>query len=789
MQSTLSRDEFVQSLNRARLANHLSIRAAAKVAGVPAATVQGWLNGKHFPTPALRGNFLRLVEALGLADDVPEDFWVESLAGLQPTLREGHSPYLGLRPFDVDDAVRFHGRKSESARLAEAVAALAHDEGQGVVVLVGPSGSGKSSLLAAGLIAGECRDGVLAGWTVRTLSVAELSDLPAEAIPSDVDLIVIDQFEDALLLDERPRAAALEALGRIARQTVVVIGLRSDAYAEASQEPVLIQSLSRPVLLSPLTRGELREVIVAPARQVDVEVDEDLVLVLEQELAPGTGRTVAPDILPLLSNALLVTWAAGHGERMTVADYHAAGGVARAVESLAEEVFGSLTQSGQASAKALFLRLVRLASDVVVREPLRLATLDASARTVMDPFVSARMLTVTGEVVRISHDALLNHWSRLNSWIDESRTDLMVLAQIRRAAQLWIDAERDPDSLIPVSRLALVQDWFDDGGRHVALLTESEREFVRASQDHFASLLEQERRTSERLRRQSRVALLLTAGTTALALIAGFLFLQGRGFQQQAEAARNEAQSRQVATAARSIRAQDPNLEAQMALIAADISDTQEGRSALLDAAALDAPTRWVGAPTSVLAVSPDEQMVARANGSGQVTLWRGDELATTPGMTFTADPAGNPFYAVSLGRAGGHSLLAVGGGGARSLWDVTAEPALLANLQQGESTTYAAAFSPDGTLLALGDSDGQVQVWSVRDPGSPRLQTTVSLDAAVGEAGKPARPPVSSVAFGHDGQLVVGGAADALTRWRLGAEPRRLPDLATSSTGPPCGR
>ena len=785
--STLPRDEFAQALNRARLTHHLSVRAAAKTAGVPAATVQGWLNGKHFPTPALRNNYLRLVDALGLTDELPEDLWGEPLSAVQPTLREGNPPYLGLRPFGVDDHIRFYGRKAESERLAQAVAALAATDGTGIVALVGPSGSGKSSLLAAGLIAGECREGVLAGWRARGLSVSELADLTTEGPGPDEDLIVVDQFEDALLLDGQARTAALDGLTRLSGRAVVVIGLRSDAYAEASQEPALLRGLSRPVLLSPLTRTELREVIVAPARQVDIGVDEDLVLVLEQELAPGASRTVVPDILPLLSNALLVTWAAGHGERMTVADYHAAGGVAQAVESLAEQVYCSLSPAGQASAKTLFLRLIRLASDVVVREPLRLSALDPDVRAVMDPFVAARMLTVTGDVVRISHDALLNHWSRLNTWIDESRTDLAVLAQVRRAAQLWIDTERDPDSLIPVGRLTLFQDWFDESGRHLALLTEPEREYVRASEEHFATVLDQEKRASQRLRRRGRLALGLAAVTTALAVIAGFLFWQGQGFQRQAEQARNDAQSRQVATAASSIRSQDPNLQAQMALVAADISDTQEGRSALLDAAALDAPIRWVGSPTSVVAVSPDEKLVARANGAGQVTLWRGDELTTSAGATFAADPGGNTLYAAALGQSRGRALLAVGGGGVRRLWDVTAEPVLVADLQEGESTTFAAAFSTDGSLLAFGTSDGTVQLWSVADPGSPRLDRTLSLDAvSSADGGDPARPQVSSVAFGPDGLLVVAGATGSVARWRLGGSPRRLPDLPTALKGTP---
>lgn len=146
------RQELVSRLNEARQHLHISVRAAARIAGVPTATAQGWLNGKHLPTPALRANFLELLDHLGLAESMDASWWIDSrYSRVAPQLRDGHSPYLGLRPYTADDSALFFGRAQAVAELAAAVRRAASQPVPRIVVLVGASGSGKSSMLAAGL--------------------------------------------------------------------------------------------------------------------------------------------------------------------------------------------------------------------------------------------------------------------------------------------------------------------------------------------------------------------------------------------------------------------------------------------------------------------------------------------------------------------------------------------------------------------------------------------------------------------------------------------------------------
>ena len=755
-------------LNEARQAHHLSIRDAARIAGVPSGTVQGWLSGRHFPIPALRANCLRLVEEVGLAEAFEPNFWNDE--GLPAALRDaGHAPYLGLRPFTTADAALFHGRAAEVRRLADAVTAALPN---GIIAVIGASGSGKSSMLAAGLVARETTDGALAGHSVTMLGPQDL-----DVEPPVTQIVVIDQFEEVLHTDDQSRRATLEFVGRLARERVVVIALRSDAFAAASSEPVLAPALAHPFLLSPLSRDELRDVITGPAAALGVRVEDDLVTMLVDELA--TGATTSPGVLPLLSNALLATWAAGQGNTMTVADYRACGGVASAVDELAERVFGSLEAAGQEAARTLFLRLIRFSDDTPLREAMRVDDLDAASRAVADLFVDARMLTLTDGSVRISHDALLEHWGRLKGWVDQSRADLEALSTLKRATQLWLETDKDPDSLIPVQRLDVFSGWIDDPGKR-RLLTPEEDDFLQASSDHFASVLAVEQRTNRRLQRQRGGLIGSVALVSALALVVGVLSVQSQHNATEAATQRNIAQSRQVSMAAGTIRSQDPNLQAQMAAVASRLADSQEGLSALLDATSIDVPTRWLGAATSALGATTTGDVVIRANGDGTATLWRGTELTTSPGTGFVVLEQHTPVFSVAVAQRSGRVLALFAGPDVRALWDVTNEPRLVHDFPRDDATTYAARFEPNSDRIAFGAGDGSVSVFDISTPEAPTPITVLHLDPDA--EGVPA--PVSSLAWGPDGLLVVGGAASGLARWRLDGAPLRLADLATTFDG-----
>jgi WD40 repeat protein/transcriptional regulator with XRE-family HTH domain len=740
--------EFSQQVNDARVKRHLSISAVARIAGVPKATAQGWLSGRHSPTPALRDRFLRLLAELDLADQLPEGLWLAEWDAIQPRLREGHAPYVGSRPFGVADVDFYFGRSAETGRLAQAVIDVRQRQGHGIVVVVGPSGSGKSSLVSAGLAGRQARDGALAGVSVG------LDPWDCD----EAEVVVWDQFEADLFAEEDTRTAAVNRLEALASRGVVVVVLRSDAFAEAQAIPVLAEALSRPFLIAPLTRAELREVITGPAELAGVKVDDELVSALTQELAPGSARDlVGPEALPLLSNALLVTWAAGSGERMTLGDYRKIGGLADAVELLAEQVFAELDSEQQRAAQWLFLRLISLTPHALVRLSAPLSELDPVTLAVTRPFVAARMLTVADGQVRISHEALVRHWQRLEQWVDDHGAELTAHARLRRAAELWRDSDRDPQALVPVEKVT--------GGVEItdsALLGGLEREFVAASKAHFASALEQERTVSTRLRRQRRTAVALAVVASLTAVGAGVFFFRGEGFRSDAVQARDDAQSRQVALSARLLGEKSPSLLAHLALVSNSISSTLQGRSIVVDATGVDVPLRRLGDADPVMATSPDGQLVVRASGHGKLTWWRGDQLTRSLGTEVVADAAGANLWTVSIAQAAGRDLVAVGGVNVRQLWDFTAEPRLIATLPADAATT-AITLSRDGTRLVAGDDAGAVTIYQLDGSATPQPSAKVALDPTAGQPTK-----VTALALSADGVLYVGGAAGRIDRWRI---------------------
>lgn len=756
---------FSQQVNDARIRRHLSISAVARLAGVPKATAQGWLSGRHSPTPALRDRFMHLLNELGLADQLPEGLWLDEWDAIQPRLREENAPYVGSRPFGVEDVDFYFGRSEEARRLAQAVVDIRAAHGNGIVVVVGPSGSGKSSLVAAGLAGREAAEGVLAGLRVG------LDPADADA----VDVVVWDQFEASLLADDATRDAAVDRLTALAAERVVVVVLRSDAFAAAQLVSVLTEALSRPFLISPLTRAELREVITGPAQLAGVSVDDELVNVLTQELAPGSARAqVAPEALPLLSNALLITWAAGSGKRMTVADYRKIGGLADAVELLAEQVFAELDSDQQRAAQWLFLRLISLTPHALVRLSAPLGELDPVTSEIVRPFVAARMLTVADGQVRISHEALVRHWRRLEQWVDDHGAELTANARLRRAAELWRDSDRDPHALVPVEKVT--------GGVEIAdsaLVGVLEREFISASEAHFASALEQEQAVTARLRRQRRVAVALALVASLTAVGAGVFFFRGEGFRTEAEQSRDDAQSRQVALSARLLGEKSPSLLAHLALVSNSISSTLQGRSIVVDATGADVPLRRLGDADAVVAVSPDGQLVVRGAGHGTLTWWRGDQLTTASGTEVVADTAGGNVWAISIAQVAGRQLVAVGGVNVRQLWDFTAEPRLIAELPADEATT-AISLSADGTTLVAGEASGGVTVYGLDASQTPQQRVKLTLEPTAGQPTK-----VSAVAISTAGVLYVGGATGMIDRWRIeGASAHRLAGIPCAVTG-----
>jgi WD40 repeat protein len=673
--------------------------------------------------------------------------------------------------------------------------------GNGLLVLVGPSGSGKSSLLRAGLVpalrAGCLAAGGSGSWPVRLLTpggdpLRRLGDEVAavEADHRDGLVVVVDQFEELFTadVDESVRDEFVAELDRLAtgrrHQTpaAVVLGLRADFYGHAlAYQPLAAALPGAQVLVGPMSSAQLRSVIVEPAHRAGVDVDEGLVEVMLRDLAlpaggrrPGRGQPAGA--LPLLSHALLATWEHGQGRRMTLAGYLDSGGLRGAVAQTAERVYGELNHWEQRLARRLFLHLVRVSpdgADTVRRVPLNELAAGARAAesvalaTVAERFISSRLLTADSIAVQIVHETLLDAWPRLRSWVDTDRAALVTGQQLAEDARAWDREGRDPAALYRGSRLAAARDWA--GHRDPPLLV---RQFLDAGGNR-------ERRSVRRLY-QSLAALV---ALLTLAVTAGAVAVQQRSHAVAQEhlvaAERDRALSRLVAGRAERIRDKDVSVAAQLGLIAYQIWPTAEARAALIDSSAAHTATRLLGS-TGVMqsvALSPDRRILAAGTADRTVLLWD----LSDPDLPTRFEPAitgpGDVVYSVAFSPDG--RTLAAGSGDSRvHLWDI-ADPRQPRPsgppLDGPDALIYSVAFSPDGRTLAAGSGDRRVHLWDTTDPHRP--VPLVPLEGAGSY--------VQSVAFSPNGSLLAAGNADATVRlWDL-RDPARPMPLGGPLTGP----
>jgi WD40 repeat protein len=725
----------------------------------------------------------------------------------EPDASSGPCPYLGLSAFGVDDAHLFRGRDKLTADLAAAaVSALAADQ---PLVVVGPSGSGKSSLLQAGLLA-RLRDGApelpgSAAWPWLTLTPGDhpLQALaarldpdgarPAEALrrdpagaaglmtrlldrqPAAADraaprrlVVVVDQFEQLFTRGAGPaeQAAFLAALWSLARppagtgcQALVVLALRADFYSQAAEHPQLLAALtSSQFLVGPMTTADLRAAIEQPARAAGLRLDEGLADVILHELGAMDGAGAGPGALPLLSHTLWAIWRRHSGSRLTMADYRAVGGVGRAIATTADAAYHELGARERAAVRRMLPRLVRVQEDApdtagqVDRDALlRGLPYQEAAEQALGLLADARLLTADRDAVGLSHEALLRAWPLLAEWIDADRDWLRISQRLADDARAWQRSGQDRSRLYRGGRLAEVRDRAAESG-HAEELPPASAAFLTAS--------EQAERRAHRLRNGAIVVLsLLLVIATASAGIAV-------AYQRQALGQRNEVLTRLVTAEADALRTTDPNLATQLSLVAYRL-DPASATGAVF--ASQSSPGVYDdGEPAVDMAQRRDGRVLAVSTGTG-LRLWdtrRGTRLArigplaTGPvviGSALRLLAAGvGPVSALYPGSTAETSGVAIGCDQVR-LWSIAdpAHPRPLATVRVGRADVIALALSADERILAGSLSDGSVRVWDLTDPRHPRPLPPLPGD------GK----PVDTLAFAPRGRLLASTGADHMDR------------------------
>jgi len=441
----------------------------------------------------------------------------------------GLSPYKGLEYFDEADAGLFVGREALSTKLAERVLSLASkkvvNEGR-FFTIVGASGSGKSSLVRAGLVPALRWNKRSANWQIHVLTpTAHPLESLATALSQDTAsvasttsmmddlmqdqrslglhikrelkttgasqlLLVIDQFEELFTLchSEEERSAFIDSLLTVSSDddghAIVVITLRADFYAHCANYPQLRKALAlQQEYIGAMSDEEMLRAIEEPARRGRWEFEPGLVDLILHDVGHEPGA------LPLLSHALLETWQRRHGRTLSLSGYTSAGGVRGAIAETAEAVFtDQFTHEQQKIARRIFLRLTELGDETgSTGDTRRRASFDEliskpeetdATQVVLNALVDARLITTSEDSVQVAHEALIREWPTLRSWLEDNREGLRLHRQLSEAAQEWLAAEREPDILFRGARLAQAREW---AVAHADDLNVLEREFLDAS--------------------------------------------------------------------------------------------------------------------------------------------------------------------------------------------------------------------------------------------------------------------------------------------------------------------
>jgi WD40 repeat protein/class 3 adenylate cyclase len=605
-------------------------------------------------------------------------------------------PYKGLAAFEREDSDYFFGRERLVGELAARTVQV------GLLGVVGASGSGKSSVIGAGLLP-SLGAGLLPGsenWKQVAIRPGEhpmnglraaLSSGAEDPLEAAVEaltpegrlVLVVDQFEETFTLcaGEAERSEFVVALTGAAKRwpenVAVILSIRADYYGHCAPFPDLAEALAaNHVLVGPLTREELKRAIELPARRAGLRVESVLADALVEEVSDEPGG------LPLLSTALVELWQTREDGWIRMEAHEQTGGVRGAVSRLAETSYEQLSPAEQEAARRVFLRLVASGDgETVTRRRVELDEFDLArdpdAAAVLTRLTQDRLLTKTEDTVEVAHEALLREWPRLRAWLEEDVQGHQLRQHLTHAAQQWEETGREASEVYRGARLSAALDWAATGEPD---LNELERDFLSESRQASEREAERQRRTNRRL----RGLLVGTAVFLVVALVAGGLALVQRGHARD-EAERAERQAR-VASAR------------ELAAAAAANLDVDSELSVLLALEAVDATWEAYGT-----VVPEAEEILHRAVERSRAVL----TVAQGGGLAVSAD---------------GTRFGTTGRNGTAIVWDTDGGERLL-TLQGHRGAVNGIAFSPDGSRLATTGTDGTVRVWQ----GASGRQLSVS--------------------------------------------------------------
>ena len=651
------------------------------------------------------------------------------------------NPYKGLRAFQETDASDFFGRDALVDELIDALRT------RSLVALVGPSGSGKSSVLRAGLLPA-VRSGAISGsreWIITDMypgshpfeeleaALLRVAVEPAERLidelqsdergllrivkrmvpPGDGDLVlVIDQFEELFSMVEsetirRLFIGALTALAVDERGRVrIVLTIRADFFDRPLNYPEFADLVRAGlVTVAPPSEESLALAITRPARGVGLDLEPGLV----GEIVHDVHRQ--PGGLPLMQHVLTELFHRREGDELTIDAYRTSGGVIGALGRRAEEIYGGLPPAGREAARQLFLRLVTVDEGTdVTRRRVRQTELNgldvgqSILESVVHQFAAYRLLTFDRDpitrspTVEVAHEALLDEWKRLTGWIEQQREALILHRRLAAALSEWDNADHDPAFLLGGGRLESLETWAE--GTTITLTADESR------------YLAESRKVDDGRRRRRSVRRVWLIGVLAVALTA---------ISVLAVTARDRARVASVyelAAASTAAVTEDPELGILLGLQAVERAHGPGGGAL---SAAMDALHLAMGSSRiteripagDFVAVSPDARTLVTGSSkdSSSASIWPiTGERALTELSAVSGKVAGAAYSPdgsmVAVGYVGDETLVRV--------FDAASGDELASFPGSSPYFPVQPSFSPDGRLLAAAGCTDNVPVWDV---------------------------------------------------------------------------
>lgn len=689
--------------------------------------------------------------------------------GFTPSISGALCPYKGLAAFQPEDAQFFFGRE----RLIDELTVRL--QSSPTLVIGGSSGSGKSSLMRAGLLSALSK-GALPGsqsWKIILFSpgrdplnqlLRQTEDVPkpSETIGSGV-LLAIDQFEEIFTGSGDP-SEFITTLAQLSHDHLgrlrTVIAVRADFYGACSEHTWLAEAINRnSVLVGPLGRAELRAAVEGPARKAGLGLEEGLAdRILEQ--APDDAGA-----LPLIAHALMETWLRRRNDLLTVNGLEAAGGVGGAIAQTADHTYDSLGLPEQEMMRVLFLDLVNAGAgspDTRRRIPMEDLRQDPKMCALAERLADARLLTIDSATVELAHEALINTWPRFRGWIDQARDDLRLRERVEAATAAWTDENEDSGLLYRGTALAAAVEH-----QSSARFSADQQRFLSASLAAEQAEIEAENFQTQRRQRLRRLVIAGLSVITALAVAASIAAVIGLQRARENERAAEKSLLEVWAGQTNNLRSTDPLtalLVAAESVARGDGTSTGPQQAVVLSRLALaQAGLVPVGKPIEVgggktIALNPAGTTLAAGSRSGQLTLISLESREII--ATSTAHTAGIESAAFS---PDGSRLATSDAHGVIWLWDIEniaeggLSPIGSAPIAEAGSAVWSIAYSPSGDRLAATTEDGKLWEIALEGAASPSVLFSVQAD-------------LLSVVYSPDGETIAVGSGTGAIRLIDGA-------------------